>query len=122
MGWNLDLGSGCDDPFAEDPGSEIEMPFTPLIEASLNDEPIPFPRADGVATDILRNSKVVAKALMHSYNSRRSTFMHPCPKKSLGTFRFKFTRQWVRVDTTQHTVCFFVRLLRALISEKVESP
>ena len=64
-----------------------------------------------LAQYFLDNCKIVAESLMYSYNSEQSTFMHKYPQKSIGTFRFKFTRHWVRIDTTQHAVCFYVRLL-----------
>ena len=31
--------------------------------------------------------------------------------KALNSFRFKLTRQWVRVDSVQHASCFFARLI-----------
>lgn len=67
-----------------------------------------------LAQYILDNSKVVARSLMYSYNSPQSTYMHKFPAKSIGSFRFKFTRHWVRVDTAQHADCFFVRFLSAI--------
>jgi len=67
-----------------------------------------------LAQHIMENCQMVAKALMLLYNSPESSFMHKYPNKSIGSFRFKFTRQWVRVDTVQHTVCFFIRLLSSL--------
>lgn len=70
------------------------------------------------AESILRNCKTVARSLMHTYNSPESTYMHKVPHKSIGSFRFKLTRQWVRVDTVQHTSCFFVRLLQAVRLEQ----
>jgi hypothetical protein len=71
-------------------------------------------KQDELAKYILDNCKTVAESLMYLYNSAESTFMHRYPQKSIGSFRFKFTRQWVRVDIAQHTACFFVRLLFAL--------
>lgn len=69
---------------------------------------------EDLAEYFLENCKTVAESLMYSYNSEESTYMHKYPEKAIGTFRFKFTRHWVRVDTSQHTVCFFVRLLFVL--------
>lgn len=54
---------------------------------------------------------LAAKCLMQTYNSKASSYAHKYPKKSVGSFRFKFTRQWVRVDSVQHTACYFARLL-----------
>lgn len=70
-------------------------------------------RAD-LAKTILDHCRLVARSLMFTYNTDQSTFMYPDPKKGVGAFRFKLTRQWMRVDTVQHTACFFIRLLKAL--------
>ena len=51
-----------------------------------------------------------ARSLMLTYHSEESTYSHRYPEKSIGSFRFKLTRQWVRVDSVQHTACFFSRL------------
>jgi len=67
-----------------------------------------------LAENLLDSCKLVARSLMYSYNSKESTYMHKFPDKSVGTFRFKLTRHWVRVDTAQHAICFFVRLLSAM--------
>jgi hypothetical protein len=53
------------------------------------------------------------KCLMQTYNSESSIYAHKNPEKSIGSFRFKLTRQWVRVDSVQHTACFFARLIQA---------
>ena len=71
-----------------------------------------------LAEYILANCKTVAKSLMHGYNSKESTFMHKFPEKSIGSFRFKFTRQWVRIDMVQHTACFFARLFSSMEVEE----
>jgi len=60
---------------------------------------------------------LAAKCLMQTYNSEDSTYAHKHPEKSIGSFRFKFTRQWVRVDSVQHTACFFARLLPTMEKE-----
>lgn len=67
-----------------------------------------------LAAYILENCKTVAESLMYTYNSPESTYMHRYPEKSIGSFRFKLTRQWMRVDTVQHAACFYARLLFAL--------
>lgn len=61
--------------------------------------------------------KVVARSIMHSYNSEKSSYMHYDPQKSIGSFRFKYTRQWARVDVAQHSSCFLIRLLAACDKE-----
>lgn len=55
-----------------------------------------------------------AKALLYTYNSKQYLYAHKYPHKSLGAFRFKLTRQWVRVDSVQHTACFYARLVTAI--------
>lgn len=71
-------------------------------------------RQQGLADYILANCRTVAKSLMYTYNSAESTYMHKYPEKSVGSFRFKLTRHWMRVDTVQHAACFYVRLLSAM--------
>jgi GH15 family glucan-1,4-alpha-glucosidase len=48
--------------------------------------------------------------LLYTVNTRQSAYAHRYPEKTAGSFRFKLTRQWVRVDSVQHTACFFARL------------
>jgi hypothetical protein len=67
-----------------------------------------------LAEKILKSCKLAATSLLYTYNSKASTFMHKYPEKSTGAFRFKYTRQWVRVDSVQHTACFYKRLYNAL--------
>jgi len=62
----------------------------------------------------LANCKIVARSLVFSYNSPQSTYFYKQPHKAIGSFRFKLTRQWMRVDTVQHTACYYVRLLKAM--------
>ncbi len=69
---------------------------------------------DRLADYLLDGCKMVAGSLLRTYNSQESTFMHRFPEKSIGSFRFKFTRQWVRVDSVQHTACFYLRLFPEL--------
>ncbi|MCF6203820.1 MAG: protein containing Six-hairpin glycosidase-like domain protein [Methylococcaceae bacterium] len=59
---------------------------------------------------IMGNMLKSAKGLMHTLHSPESTYAHQYPKKSINSFRFKLTRQWVRVDSVQHTACFYARL------------
>jgi hypothetical protein len=58
---------------------------------------------------------------MYLYNSDESTYMYKVPQKGIGAFRFKLTRHWVRVDSVQHVVCFFLRLYPALASDMNKS-
>jgi len=55
----------------------------------------------------------VAGSLLYTYNSPESAFAFIHPEKAIKSFRFKFTRQWVRVDSVQHTACFYARLFMA---------
>lgn len=64
-------------------------------------------RADLIMQNMLKS----AKGLMHTLNTAESTYAHRYPEKSINSFRFKLTRQWVRVDSVQHTACFFSRLI-----------
>lgn len=44
-------------------------------------------------------------------NTPESLYFAPDPEKSLGGIRFKLTRQWFRIDTIQHVVCYYYRFL-----------
>ncbi len=65
---------------------------------------------DAKADEILQHMLKSAKGLMQTYHTEESTYAHLYPDKCLHTFRFKLTRQWVRVDSIQHAACFFARL------------
>jgi len=65
------------------------------------------------AEAIMQNMLKSAKGLMHTLNTAESTYAYQFPEKSINSFRFKLTRQWVRVDSVQHTACFFARLCLA---------
>ena len=62
------------------------------------------------ASKILNHLLLSAKGLLHLYNSPESAYAHRFAERTVGSFRFKLTRQWVRVDSVQHTACFFARL------------
>ena len=66
------------------------------------------------ASWIKENMLLSAKGLMKTFHDEKSTYCHKYPKKALHSFRFKLTRQWVRVDCVQHAACFFARLLKVL--------
>jgi len=66
------------------------------------------------ASNLFNAMLMSAKGLQYTYNSPQSTYAHRYPEKSIGSFRFKLTRQWVRVDSVQHTACFYARLLEVL--------
>lgn len=62
-----------------------------------------------IAGFILIYLKLAAKNMMYVYNTEQSSFAHKNLQKSEGTFRLKYTRQWTRIDMTQHAVSFFIR-------------
>ena len=70
-------------------------------------------KAEYIMTHMLQS----AQGLMLTYHSPESSYMHRYPEKSIGTFRFKLTRQWIRIDSIQHAVCFLLRLCDAGITE-----
>ena len=59
---------------------------------------------------IMEHMLLSAKGLMQTFHSEKSVYAHINQKKALNSFRFKLTRQWVRVDSVQHASCFFARL------------
>lgn len=65
---------------------------------------------DEKASWIMQNMLLSAKGLMKTFHDERSVYPHIDPSKALHSFRFKLTRQWVRVDSVQHAACFFARL------------
>lgn len=62
------------------------------------------------AKRIMKAMQLSARGLMYTLHTNESTYSHKYPQKSVRSFRFKLTRQWVRVDSVQHTACFFARL------------
>ena len=64
------------------------------------------------ASWIMENMLLSAKGLMKTFHSEKSVYAHKEPKKALHSFRFKLTRQWIRVDSVQHASCFFARLIQ----------
>ncbi len=58
----------------------------------------------------LDGCRLAAWNLLFAANTQASMYAHRFPEKSRGSFRFKLTRQWVRVDSAQHAVCFYARL------------
>ena len=63
------------------------------------------------ASWIMKNMLLSAKGLMKTFHDKKSVYAHKDPTKALNSFRFKLTRQWVRVDSVQHAACFFARLI-----------
>ncbi|QNP57839.1 hypothetical protein [Paenacidovorax monticola] len=52
-----------------------------------------------------------AWATLHLVNTEAAVYSAPNPLRSLGGIRFKYTRQWFRIDTIQHVASFYARLL-----------
>jgi len=73
-------------------------------------------RADKIMQNMLKS----AKGIMFTRHTSNSMYAHKFPEKSLDSFRFKLTRQWVRVDSVQHTACFFARLYPVLKDSQPE--
>ena len=49
--------------------------------------------------------------LMHLCNTETSSYYAKNLNATIGGIRFKYTRQWFRIDTIQHVGCFFAKLL-----------
>lgn len=52
-----------------------------------------------------------AWATLHLVNTETAVYAAPNPVRSLGGIRFKYTRQWFRIDTIQHVASFYARML-----------
>lgn len=57
---------------------------------------------------------LAAWALFHLVNDEDAVYSVPNPELSLGGIRFKYTRQWFRIDTIQHVASFYAKLLPGL--------
>lgn len=55
----------------------------------------------------------VAWATLRLCNTPDSVYSVPNPELAVGGIRFKFTRQWFRVDTIQHVASFYLKFLPA---------
>lgn len=55
--------------------------------------------------------RLAAWAVMHLVNSEDSIYFARNPALALGGIRFKYTRQWFRIDTIQHVASFFAKML-----------
>lgn len=69
------------------------------------------------ADNYLEHLQLAANGLMRLRNTPASAWAHLFPEKAAGSFRFKLTRAWIRVDSVQHSVCFLARLYRAKLKE-----
>ena len=52
-----------------------------------------------------------AWATLHLVNFPQFLYFAKNPQKALGGIRFKYTRQWFRIDTIQHVACFYLKAL-----------
>lgn len=73
-----------------------------------------FLKDDEQTEKIMNAMKLSAKGLMLTVNTKESMYAYKYPKKALNSIRFKLTRQWMRVDSVQHTSCFFARLYKEM--------
>lgn len=68
----------------------------------------------------LRHLVKAARGLLFTLNTEQSCYAHIYPEKSINSFRFKLTRQWVRVDSVQHTACFYARLYPVIDNKLID--
>jgi len=54
---------------------------------------------------------LAAWAVLHLVNTEDSIYFAKNPAIALGGIRFKYTRQWFRIDTIQHVASFFAKML-----------
>lgn len=64
-----------------------------------------------VARELWPALRLGAWATLHLVNTEAAVYSAPNPLRSLGGIRFKYTRQWFRIDTIQHVASFYARLL-----------
>lgn len=58
-----------------------------------------------------RAMKLGAWSLLHLVNTPQALYAAKKPERALGGIRFKYTRQWFRIDTIQHVAGFFAKML-----------
>lgn len=63
------------------------------------------------AQEIWPALKLAAWAVMHLVNTEDAIYFARNPQVALGGIRFKYTRQWFRIDTIQHVASFYAKLL-----------
>lgn len=63
------------------------------------------------ADTIWQSLRLAAWAVMHLVNTQEAIYFAKNPVIALGGIRFKYTRQWFRIDTIQHVVSFYSKLL-----------
>lgn len=65
----------------------------------------------GKARELWPAIRLAAWAVMHLVNTEDAIYFAPNPAVALGGIRFKYTRQWFRIDTIQHVASFYAKLL-----------
>ncbi|MBB4284396.1 hypothetical protein [Roseospira goensis] len=55
--------------------------------------------------------RLVAWATMHLVNTPESVYFARAPDIAIGGIRFKYTRQWFRIDTIQHVAAFYLKMM-----------
>jgi hypothetical protein len=64
-----------------------------------------------IAEEIWAAMRLAAWSVLHLCNSDDSVYAARKPELARGGIRFKYTRQWFRIDTIQHVASFFAKLL-----------
>ena len=59
-----------------------------------------------------RSLSMLIWSLTHLCNTEESTYAAKNPEKAIGGIRFKYTRQWFRIDTIQHVASLYFKYLR----------
>ncbi|MCX5716031.1 MAG: hypothetical protein NTV07_04105 [Candidatus Omnitrophica bacterium] len=55
--------------------------------------------------------KLAAWATLHLCNTPESVYSVPRPDKTISGIRFKYTRQWFRIDTIHHVAAFYLKFM-----------
>lgn len=63
------------------------------------------------AKQIWQALRLTAWAVMHLVNTEDAIYFAKNPAIALGGIRFKYTRQWFRIDTIQHVASFYSKML-----------
>jgi hypothetical protein len=63
------------------------------------------------ARQIWQAMRLAAWAVLHLVNTEDAIYFARNPMLALGGIRFKFTRQWFRIDTIQHVASFYAKML-----------
>jgi len=66
-------------------------------------------KADYFISNIIQS----VKGLRKTQHTEKSAYAHLYPDKSIGSFSFRMTSQWIRIDSIQHTASLLVRLYQS---------